>query len=516
MITRRRAAITVLILGNILLLGIILYASVHYFNLYRIQEEREENISAIQAPPPVEIDADFSKQTGTASPLLYGGVHHPPLAQKDAWERLYKVGVTFMRTDFNMELSLPDKITLADYQENTDDVSNPDNWNQEYIEEKIATYKLAREKGMKTLGIVSYLPKWLSYSRTSYGVPIDWEVYADIVKKHYKLYRPYLDYVEVWNEPNLPAFLQTTGSGINAQSAYVQMFTVAAQAIKEVDKEAGDGKFVQIGGPSSYIPTDTVPLEALLKDEEAKPLLDFISYHNYEHSKEPSDKPYRDMMKKYGVETLPLFITEWNVTPEMKEPHPVILTELGIPYTARKFISYMNMNIAAANYHSLKEIKTNSPRGDEGYLAFYKWEDNIAKMVPAAKTWQMFSRTMGLGVGLAKLFPTTNRQDEGLYSIAIRNKYEQQGIIVVNNSKEQQFVQINLKNINKNNPWKRVYVYEASEKNDAINPLAENIVNLNDSGISRKIYLSPYSITSVLVTNDVNFVEKMKYRFYSL
>lgn len=54
---------------------------------------------------------------------------------------------------------------------------------------------------MKVMMIIAYCPGWLAYNGTGKGVPMDLDVYADIVRKVYSRYHKYIDWVEVYNEP---------------------------------------------------------------------------------------------------------------------------------------------------------------------------------------------------------------------------------------------------------------------------------------------------------------------------
>lgn len=508
------AFILLVVIVNIFLLGGISYASIHFFNDYRERKENEENILTSTAPNPVEITANFNNKISDGSPLIFGGVHHPPLSHEDAWNKLQQVGVTSMRTDFNIEYNFAKTVTLEDYKTNKNDIANPAKWNQKHIEEKRNVFKKAKEKGMKTIGILAYAPTWLTYSNTQYGVPKDWDVYKDVVKKQYSLYRDYLDYIEIWNEPNLSFFLNVKDSNATQFDAYKKMYEIAALAIKEVDKEKNDGKFVKIGGPVSFIPTDTQILEAILSNPVSSNLTDFISYHNYEHIKEPSDAPYRTVLQKYKSNK-PIYISEWNVTPKIKEKNPLMLTAKAINYTANKFIAYLEMGIAGANYHSLKEVKENSPRGDEGFLAFYHWKNEKAELLPQSKTWHLFSQTLGLGKGPSTIFEIESNDQSSINAVGFTNSNKQSGLALVNNTEEVRFVEVIFNNVVSKDPWKRLLVYEISG-NTLEEEKEQDILFEKENSFSKKMFLPPESVTGIMIEENVNFYEKLQYRILSL
>jgi hypothetical protein len=104
-------------------------------------------------------------------------------------------------------------------------------------------FEEARRRGIKVIGIMDYAPRWLTYTRTEYGVPKDWGTYEELVGKAYDLYRPYIDYVEIWNEPNMPndkLFLVPNGSGLTRIKAYEQIYLHAATVIREKDKQINE------------------------------------------------------------------------------------------------------------------------------------------------------------------------------------------------------------------------------------------------------------------------------------
>ncbi|MCJ7826173.1 hypothetical protein MUP56_00985, partial [Patescibacteria group bacterium] len=174
------------------------------------------------------ITIDFARQTATGSPLIFGGTEAPNLDHQDAWELLAAPGVTMIRRGFYIESELPTNITLDDYKANKNNVQNSDTWNRTTNWTNITItnqiYENAKKRGIKVMGILSFVPKWLTFSGTDKGVPKDWKVFEDIVQKSYRLHRSNLDMVEIWNEPDSQTFFDPTGSDLSRAEAYALIF----------------------------------------------------------------------------------------------------------------------------------------------------------------------------------------------------------------------------------------------------------------------------------------------------
>jgi len=411
---------------------------------------------------PEQVTVDFSKQISTGSPLIFGGAHMPNLEHQDAWNKIEDVGVTIIRRDIFIENELPQGITLQDYKNNVNDIQNPDNWNQDSINFTNSVYKNAKDRGIKIMAIMSYAPAWLTYSGNSHGVPKDWNVFEDIVKKSYKLHASYIDYIEIWNEPTLPQFLDTTGSSLSSQEAYDQIYYHAYKAIREAENELNESKS-PIGASVGHDPIDTSHLELIFKNPLTEDSLDFVSYHNYEAVPEPSWDDYKKILKEYKKENIPLYLTEWNYSGG-KEENVYYRSGTGaITYTADKFVEYLRMGLKMSNYYALVDVNRPKYENDDPSYGFYKWENGIAELLPQAKTWRLLSRTLRLGEGNSRIFDAKVENDE-INSVGFINSNKDTGIILVNKSDSDTYVTVNIKNINSDNKGVPFYVYIASDK----------------------------------------------------
>ena len=107
---------------------------------------------------------------------------------------------------------------------------------------------------------------------------------------------------EVWNEPNLQLFWA------GAESDYFRLYERTARAVKSVDEG-----FV-VGGPATAAAAWIDDLLAFCRSRDVP--IDFISTHTY--GVPPLD--LRPITARYGRSDLPLWWTEWGVSPTHADP----------------------------------------------------------------------------------------------------------------------------------------------------------------------------------------------------
>lgn len=438
--------------------------------------------------------ADFSKQIQQGNPLIFGGAHYPKLEQRSAWDQIQGAGVTSLRSDFYLDRYLPGKITLDDYKNNVNGVQDPKNWNQPAIKLTQDVYKEAQKRNMKTVGVLTYAVSWLTYSGTNYGVPKDWNVYEDIVRKSYTLYRDNLDYLEIWNEPDLSFFLDTKNSGMTREDAYHQIVIHAVNAIQQVDAEKNDGKKMKIGVGVISQPLNYKLLDPVLTDKNLMSKVNFVSYHNYENQPEPSQNLVKAEMQKNGFADFPLWLTEWAHNPNIKTPDAYQLSDLGISYTGSKFISYLNTGLQATNYFALQQIDPDSKRGDEGYLGFFTEKDGKDTLLPVAKTFTLMSKTLDLGGGMSSIYQTNPDQDTKMTSF--KNEKGEYGVVISNDTNASSIYNVTMYQYPVSGQV-LISAYVASDSQDGKTKLGTLTVNNQNSQMSFKVVAPANSVIGV-------------------
>lgn len=389
------------------------------------------------------VTVDFNNQVATGSPLIFGGAHAPNLEHQDAWNLLASAGVTMIRRDFFIESEVPSNITLDDYKNNKNNVQDPSNWNKSVINDTNSLYKNAQERGLKVMGIVSYAPAWLTYTGKDTGVPKDWQVYEDVVKKLYRLHRPYLDMVEIWNEPNIQEFLDTAGSGLTRAQAYELIFEHAVNAIKSVDAEVNDGRSIPILAPAASNPNNTEIIDYLLSQPISK-YIDGVSVHSYGKD-EPSWSIYLDVMKKYGRGNLPIYVTEWNKTSDYIKGNEFVTGNVAIPFTGQKLIEFLKGGITGANYFSTTYYNFASQSKYSNSFGFYQLLNGKSQLLPQGRTWQILSKSLSLGVGPSRIYDTNS--PDTVDAVGFTNSNSNQGLAIVNQAKAAITINISLENL---------------------------------------------------------------------
>jgi xylan 1,4-beta-xylosidase len=174
-------------------------------------------------------------------------------------------------------------------------------------------YDHLRELGLRPVVELSFMPRDLASDpdKTVFDYaaivspPKDWDRWHDLVHDlvAHLVERYGRDEVvehwsfEVWNEANLEVFWSGT------PEEYLRLYDVTADAVKAVDPR------LRVGGPSSAAAGWVE--ELLAHAERAGTPVDFVTTHTY--GSPPLD--FRPTLARYGREGVPIWWTEWGVTP---------------------------------------------------------------------------------------------------------------------------------------------------------------------------------------------------------
>ncbi len=441
-------------------------------------------------------NVDFSKPKMTSSNLIFGGAHAPKTDQDEAWQKIASVGITSIRIDIPINWYVPSNISLEQYKSNTNNVQSPQKWDLYQIKLVKDTFAKIKAHDMKSIAIMSYSVKWLNYSQTPFGVPKDWNVYEDLVKKSYLLFRSDIDYLEIWNEPDLEVFLSAKNSPLSKADAYHEIVRHAVKAIREVDNEINDGKFVQLGVGALAQPTDTAVLQPLLTDSELMKEISFVSYHNYEHIAEPSNGKILSDLNQRNLGSKKLMLTEWAHTPNIKKYDQRVMTDIAIPYAGSKLIDFMAMGLHGANYFAIQQIEPDSPRGDEGLLGFFETKQGKVELLPIARTWQLMSTSLGLGLGDNTLYHF-DTSDATKKFLPWQNSQGKSGVVLTNSTSSPQTTIVNAYNLPISGKV-NLTAYIASADHTGKDTVGSIVLPSSPSGVSFKIVAPPHSVVGVL------------------
>lgn len=442
-----------------------------------------------------DLTIDYGQQTTKGNQQVFGGAHGPSPSNTAAWDMLKDMGVTVIRRDINLQFETPTSMTVDSYLGSLLKTDNMDLFSSQRSDETHAVFKVARERGMKTMAVTAFMPTWLSMNGKNNGLPKNWQVYEDLVKKIYKSHRAYLDYIEISNEPDLGTFLEPP-AGMSRQEAYLQLFLHTAKAIREVDTAANDGKQIKIGGGITSYPLQPSYLESLLKHAEAKEYLSFVSYHSYGHT-EPTSAKTKEVLKKYGKENLPIFITEWNQNSNTTQNNPYNNTDLAITYTGNKLIQFLNQGYGGANYFTMTVSDPHRPNTVFSVFGIFEMKNNTLKPFPQTKTWTVLSKKSLLGRGESSIYKTMYNTDTNLQVVGFKNTAGKYGFAISNPTDTAYSVKTSLNNIDQVSKTKMT-AYEASSGWDANQSKGTLVTNLADQN-QVQIFVAPKSLVSVVL-----------------
>lgn len=398
-----------------------------------------------------EIQIDFARETAQSTYRIFGGCSIEPAYPK-AWDKLAQAGVTSARFDVKLGvLPEPKNITLEAFKAalgkkgGVADI-NSRHWNWERMDRSIA---LAREHGMEIVSIFNYCPAWLAYNGDIHAPPRDWEVWENLIAQIARRYAGKVDFWEIWNEPNGPEYLKVGGTPYppgkeGMLAAYLDLCRHTLAALK------ASGVKVRVGGPTLATHNSGDFMDRFLRHTEIVRQLDFISDHVYFHVALPNrclPPQIEALQKKHGVETLPLFITEWNArSGVMEKPHELKNSPAAVGWLGKAFVLLLQWGVDGANFYRLGEGKALDDNLGGGFV-LVKGEPQLFRYV---KVFHLLSKVLGLGErdGVIRVFETkvAGLADEttlppnfvdSLYAVGCLNVRQTPVVVVANPSADE-------------------------------------------------------------------------------
>ncbi|GAA1717807.1 hypothetical protein GCM10009745_78240 [Kribbella yunnanensis] len=438
------------------------------------------------------LTADFSVDKGSGYAEVFGsGINVPALTDTAKIDTLHQTGTRFIRGDAYLQQILPRNTSIDAYLASlgtAGSVSDPNTWDWS----KYAWVDEHHKRGTKTILILSYSIDWLGYNGSDFSPPRGdrgFQVYEDVIKKIYQRFRGKVDLIEVWNEPDLPGFLQLGGSPWgdsqnDRMAAYSQIYQHAYAAVRSVDTE------IPIGGPTSSNPGQGLAwVDKLLADPALKSKFDFLSYHEYnpytDNRGEAVDS-FRQHAAAQGRPNIPVYVTEWNYSAAYERVPMNASDARNLSYSALRMTNLYNQRANGANVFADNDeaIEPN----------FFGVHSN--GMLPArARAYQLLSRDLGLGDGVSKLrqvsAPPNNSTGFGAATTASGDNVSW----VVNDTAQPLTVDLQLKGLP--NGSTVANLFEASPNQNPVTP--KSAVNLTITGGATSVALTvpPYSVSGV-------------------
>ncbi|NNN29214.1 cellulase family glycosylhydrolase [Streptomyces sp. S3(2020)] len=453
----------------------------------------------------VTVTADFTQTVNPAAqPALFGLANEPSREhQDDVYPKFRKVGVKLERGTLHVDRLFVEKfpgMTLQDYVNNVDDIQNPDNWDWSVL----SWLGHAQANGMTTQLNILQAPAWLTYSGTYSGIPKDWSVWQDIIRKVVARYSSKIDQIDILNEPMTSSMVDRTGSPYRSQrTAAADLYFYTVRAIRDVNEKVvvgGDGDNEQGG--------DFGAMGTILRDPRLSATdIQFVSYHAYYddivgNAKLPELKALLDSTGHSGI---PVYLNEWNHNYHGDTTAPQVVGNRATTFVANTLINLANqpMITGAAFMSALPgNVELDPAENCPGCViaqAIYDWDGTSATLWPQTRAYRLMSVAAGLGKGQ---FSTAATDAGGLTNaMAFTNARGQKGVILVNDTAGQVSVNatLNATGCTKRNVKATTFTADTGT-NTAVRPTRVNRVPVHDgSVIVKAVDVPAYSAVAVVL-----------------
>lgn len=440
------------------------------------------------------VSVDYTSTTGTGSQYLFGGTHTPNLSHTDAWDKLFNAGCNYIRNDVRPQLIVPSNITLSDYQGNVNNCANPSTWNFTYVDNWLSK---AKQYGAKTMALIFEKPAWLTYDGTVHGVPKDWNVYEDIIKKIYQHIQSNTDYVEFNNEMKNSVFFNITGSPYTDwKVASDDQFYHGVHAVRSVSTT------VQVGGVAESTCSDEGDLGVILGDSRlGSNDINFLTFHDYDTAPVHYDniQNLRNLVISKGRNgNMPMICDEWNYTAQaVTTPDTLVQGDRSGSYHGYRLIRFAKYGWNMDGYYDFSPWNMNNDQGWTETLGVYSWSGSAATMNESMRTWLVYAKKMGLGSGAFQMkstsFPGTT---EALGAV---NSSGTPLVLAVNDNNYANTLNFTLTGL-QNASNITVQIYMPSPSNDGSSPyqtLSNQVISNNQYTVS--VNMPAYSSVGILL-----------------
>ncbi|NYF79584.1 hypothetical protein [Granulicella arctica] len=448
--------------------------------------------------------ADNINSNGT--PLIFGGSNEPnPGDQASFYPLATASGVKFERGSIHVDQVVPTSTVAAFLTAMTGgsggsyivgSVADPSTWTWG----PTTWASNAHGQGWTTMANLLNCPTWLAYNGGTGGIPSNWSVWQYIVKAIVVHEGINLNYLEILNETQYEISL--TGSPYTTlQSAVNDYYYNGA-----VGARAGNSS-LKIGGDADAT-TSFNTLPGLIEDTAiTSNLLQFVSYHVYSSNPVTGDNiaSLASTLSSNGRGGLPIFLTEWNYTigkscnciddgnETVNFAAQMLMEMTGQPQlSGAAFFSFLPNNEVISPYEDCS--------GCDNYpFAFYSGTNNVATLLPIARTWQLLANDLGLGSGTYHTFGTVGA------TVPLEGWVTSTGAVtaaVSNESASATTVNFTLEGINTSGCNFTVYAYLADTgSNTAVSPVAtySNVCITNNTMTLNGVAIPAYAVLGIAV-----------------
>lgn len=353
--------------------------------------------------------------------MIFGGCQIPSLPHlPQILPQMVDFGFNNIRCDVWLESVVPQNITYEGYLNNVGDAQNPDTWNFANLEQAVR----AKKAGMKVMLIIAYCPAWLSYNGKTNGVPKDYNVYADILRKVYERYCQYVDWVEIYNEPGY--FLTIEGSPYTSVgAALADIYMTCAEVVRSITPD------MPLGGTSVVTHSDGGVGGSTNRDFFAdkrinKENFNFYSHHVYGDygiaTTEETVTRVKQALSVFGYGDLPVYFTEWSTSINQRADSVTYTGTKSHLFVGTCLVNWMRDGITGAQHWNYLQAIAENGSFESGISTdahgMYSWNPRTkeGRLLPKAYVFRLLSKTLGFGKGENQVVRTDENTD-GLLNI---------------------------------------------------------------------------------------------------
>ncbi|MGG7097961.1 Ig-like domain-containing protein [Clostridium sardiniense] len=460
--------------------------------------EATSSITVVKPIDGGSINIDYGNTIAEGSKDIFGVTHYPSINKKDndigdhskVWEMLRDdMGVKFMRADARLQEILPvwTKTPNIDWASNSDikpgqpsyveadyyyvegpdgvkrqfsvegykkdmeyyrshgkylnGMSNPENWNTDRL---MSWVKKAKEMGFDVMVMTFQIPEWLASGyplpgaphteKACNSAPKDWEIFRDIVKKVYKMLKPYADYYELLNEPHwyIPQggnqlrpdgtpYPSSNKVNLIAADTMYQAIDAMYEAEIELTGDPNAKPTMKLGGGSDDSWGGEYGVLGTLFSKEYEnwhDRVEFVSIHKYGSrpaNQDTSNEGANSRNLKYWLrdktgKEMPIFLNEYNAS--TGQPHEYHTGAKSMSYHGRNLIDMMIDGYSGGGYYTCypSDVPMDDYEASKGWVergkGVYAWNNGSPTLATFTKTWNLLSKKLGLGDGDFKVKST--------------------------------------------------------------------------------------------------------------
>jgi hypothetical protein len=354
-------------------------------------------------------------------------------------------------------------------------VCDPNTWAWGDDSEAQTVFQEANGSGFTTMTIMGDTTPWNSVNGTNTGLPTDWTVYEDMVKKIVQHYSSLFAtaYIEVWNEPDLIPI---------SPSDYATVYYHTAHAIRSLNA------FVQIGGPVTSSPNNTY-VDAIMNNPSIpRSWVNFISFHNYNGVVGPEDTSVMNYARSFQANE-PIFLTEWNADGSCQSSLDAN-DPVTVAYDGARLINILSANYNGATHHTFEIF------GRTGLCSV--WDTTGSYLLSRMRAPLLLSKKMGLGAGNSSIKQVSM---SGVTTAVVAvNSAGNPITAVANYSGASITVAVNFTGLGQSGTANLQTYLADFGNNTAQSPIENMNATVSGGSLSQSITLTPYSVAGIILS----------------